>query len=163
MKRRYNVDGALAVIDSLRRYIPRAQFTTDLMVGFPGESDEDFQRTVELVRRVGFIDAHIFAYSKRRGTLAAEFDGQIPEEIKRQRSRILIEEARISRDGVLQRLVDSKEVLSCIAETVRESEIEGHSDEFACVRAPLDGILPGDCFSVIPVSQKDGVIYGKII
>ena len=163
MKRKYNSDMAYRVIDSLRKYIKGAQLTTDLMVGFPGETEEDFQRTVELVRRVGFIDAHIFAYSRRPGTPAADYDGQIPESVKRQRSRILIEEARLSRDRVLSELVAGGKELRCIAETVHGDEIEGHSDEFACVRVPAGAIMPGESFTVIPVSHKDGVIYGKSV
>ena len=163
MKRRYNTDMALGVIDSLRRYIPRAQLTTDLMVGFPRESEEDFSDTVELVRRVGFIDAHVFAYSKRPGTPAAEFDGQIPESVKRERSRILIDEARRSTDRVLGELVMRGEPLNSIAETVRDGEVEGHSDEFACVRVRTEGIAPGESFTAIPVSHNNGVIYGEII
>ncbi len=163
MKRRYSAKTALENIERLRTYIPRAQFTADLMVGFPGESDEDFQKTLEFVRRVGFIDAHVFAYSRRHGTPAAAYPCQIPEDIKRKRSEILIREVKRVKQEVIEGIVARGEVLNCILEAAADGVFSAHSDEFCDVRVKDFGFSQGDLVKVAPVSQKNGIIYGEII
>lgn len=163
MKRRYTREMALENIARLREVFPRAQFTTDLMVGFPGESEEDFLDTVSLVREVGFIDAHIFAYSKRRGTPAATYEGQIPEGVKRERSATLISAAEEVRHSVLSSIVEAGVPLSCILETYEGGAYTAHSDEFATVSVHLPEGMTGRRVMVRPVSTKSGVIYGEPI
>ena len=63
--------------------MPEVMFTADLMVGFPGESEEDFLDTMRFVSEAGLLDAHVFAYSKREGTPAASYENQVPEQTKR--------------------------------------------------------------------------------
>ena len=168
MKRRYNRDMALENIKRLRDSIPGAQFTTDLMVGFPGESEEDFQDTVRFVREAQFLDCHVFAYSKRKNTPAAEYAGQIPEPVKRQRSEELIKVCRQVQAEVLQRIVDDGKLLSCVLETKKDGGYTGHSDSFAEVFAQVsDGDLSADLKGAVrlvkPLYHKDGVIYGVIV
>ncbi len=163
MKRRYNREMALRNIAELRRAFPRAQFTTDLMVGFPGESEEDFLDTVSLLSEVGFIDAHIFAYSKRAGTPAAGYDGQIPEAVKKERSAILIAKAREVRDRVLSSLVEAGEPLNVILESYDGNRYTAHSDEFATVSVAAPCGMEGERIWVLPVSHKDGIIYGEAV
>jgi len=163
MKRRYNRNMALANIDLLRRYIPGAQFTTDLMVGFPGESEQDFLDTVDFVRRARFIDAHVFAYSRRAGTPAANYPDQIPERVKRERSRELIRVKNEVRDEVLDDLVARAQPLGCILETYSCGSYAAHSDEFAEVSVTAEEGREGEYVKVAPVSHKNGIIYGKII
>lgn len=163
MKRRYTAEGALRNIESLRRMNPTSQFTTDLMVGFPGESEEDFLRTVDFVRRVGFIDAHVFAYSQRRGTPAALYDGQIPEEEKRRRSAELIRVKNEVRDSVLEKIVNLGRPLGCILESYDGEFYTAHSDEFAEVKLRAGQGLVGEYVKVIPVSHKDGIIFATLI
>ena len=69
--------------------MPNAAITTDLMVGFPGESEKCFADTYSLAQKVGFSDMHIFEYSKREGTVAAALDGQVPASVKTKRSKAL--------------------------------------------------------------------------
>ncbi len=163
MKRRYNRDMALANIELLRKYIPRAQFTTDLMVGFPGESDEDFLKTVDFVRCARFIDAHVFAYSKRDGTPAASFSHQLPEAVKKARSAELIRVKNEVRDEVLAELVGRGEPLSCILEAYKDGVYTAHSDEFAEVAVESVPGREGKYVKVAPVLHKNGIIHGKII
>ena len=163
MKRRYNRDMALANIEILRENIPGAQFTTDLMVGFPGESDEDFLDTVDFVRRARFIDAHVFAYSRREGTPAADMPDQIPEATKRARSAELIRVKNEVRDEVIGELVASAKVLGCILENYKGGSYTAHSDEFAEVTVESVPGREGEYVKVAPVSHNNGIIYGKII
>ena len=163
MKRRYNAKNALENIERLRNYIPRATFTTDLMVGFPGETEADFQETVDFARKARFIDAHVFAYSRREGTPAAEYDFQIPEGEKARRSHVLIEECKKIRDAVLEGIVSRGEPLSCILETKKDGMFTAHSDTYAEVLVEASEKHQGEIVKVLPVSNKNGVIYGKLV
>lgn len=89
MNRRYNTVEYLRLIDWLRALIPDLALTTDVMVGFPGETEEQFENTLKTVRRAGFSRLHVFKYSPRKGTPAAKFPGQIPSPVKEERSRRL--------------------------------------------------------------------------
>ena len=90
MNRKYTAADYLRKIDILKKYIPDCGVTTDLIVGFPGETDEDFRATLNLVREVGFSSAFTFVYSRREGTVAAKMPGQIPEEVSKERIMELV-------------------------------------------------------------------------
>lgn len=85
MNRHYTREDYLEKIETLRKIVPDIAITTDIMVGFPSETEQDFLDTLDLVERVGFSGAFTFIYSKRSGTPAAKMDGQIPEEISKAR------------------------------------------------------------------------------
>jgi tRNA-2-methylthio-N6-dimethylallyladenosine synthase len=89
MNRRHTRSDYLAILERLRAVRPDIAFTSDFIVGFPGESDEDFQDTLALVDEAGFASAYTFSYSPRPGTPAANMDSQIPEDVKTQRLHIL--------------------------------------------------------------------------
>lgn len=162
MKRRYSRAMALENIRYIKENIPKAAFTTDLMVGFPGESEEDFLDTVSFVREVGFIDAHVFAYSKRRGTPAANYEGQVDEEEKRSRSARLIAEKNAVRDSVLDSIVKEGRPLSAVLETYDSGSYTAHSDSFIEISVEAPEGMHGEIVDVIPVSHKDGVIIAKL-
>ena len=89
MRRKYNAERAMQVINDLREAIPGVQFTCDVIVGFPGETDDDFAETLDFMRRARFLAAHVFPYSPRRGTPAAVMPDQIPEAEKHRRAAAL--------------------------------------------------------------------------
>ncbi len=91
MNRKYSREDYLAKIELLKKYIPDIAITTDIMVGFPTETEEEFLDTVDLVKKVGFAGAFTFIYSRRKGTPADKMDGQIPENISKDRIMRLIE------------------------------------------------------------------------
>ena len=91
MNRKYTAEEYLKKVELLRKYVPDCQLTTDIMVGFPTETEEDFQATLSLVREAGFATAFTFVYSRRSGTAAAAMDGQIPEEVQKERIMRLVE------------------------------------------------------------------------
>lgn len=165
MKRRYNSERALSVIENIRSNIPGAEFTTDIMVGFPGETDEDFLETVSFVKKAGFLDVHVFAYSRREGTPAAYYDEQVPEDIKAVRSRELIRVKNAVRDEVLSKIVEKGKPLSVICES-RDGEgfYTAHSASFVEVKFKSEcESLSGEMLNVRPVSHKCGIIYAEII
>ena len=91
MNRRYDRSEYLEIVKVLREYDPLYGITTDIICGFPGETEEDFEDSLEIVEKVKFCKVHAFKYSRREGTAAALMEGQIPGEIKNQRSDRLIE------------------------------------------------------------------------
>ena len=91
MNRKYNMDQYLKIIDSIRKNIPESSITTDVMVGFPGETEKDFEHTLEAFKRIRFDSAFTFLYSNREHSLASYFEKQVPENIKKKRLWKLIE------------------------------------------------------------------------
>ena len=165
MRRRYNSAMAMAVVDYIREKIPRATFTADLMVGFVGEGEDDFDRTVDFVRRARLLDAHVFAYSRREGTPAALYEGQVDEKTKRARSEKLIKVKNEVRDSVLDEIVACGAPLSVIAENEDGAGYyTAHSDTYVEVKfKSARSNLSGEMVDVVPVSHKNGVVYAKLI
>lgn len=89
MRRMYSVSEYRSIIDKIKTKIPDFNFTTDIMVGFPGETEEEFMDTAKLVKEIGFSHVHTFKYSIRNGTRAARMEDQIPGKIKTERSEII--------------------------------------------------------------------------
>lgn len=90
MNRRYDTARYLKSCELLRKYFEHPAITTDVIVGFPGETEDEFAATVSFLQTVHFAQMHIFKYSRRKGTKAAEMTGQVPEEIKAKRSDVLL-------------------------------------------------------------------------
>lgn len=91
MNRKYTKDDYLRLVEKLKAAVPHIAISTDIITGFPGETEEDFEETLDLVRRVEYDSAFTFLYSIRKGTPAAEYEDQIPEEIKHERFNRLVE------------------------------------------------------------------------
>ncbi len=96
MNRNYTREDYLALIDKIKTAMPDISITTDLIVGFPGETEEDFEDTLSLVKEVGYSSAFTFQYSKRTGTPAATFEDQVPEEVMTERFNRLLETVKES-------------------------------------------------------------------
>ena len=163
MKRRYNRDMALKNIKHIREKMPSVMLTADLMVGFPGESEENFLDTMRFVSEARLLDAHVFAYSKREGTPAATYENQIPENIKKERSARLMAECVRVRDEILSGVVADGKPLSCILETYNKGEYTSHSDSYIEVVCKGDKGLNGKMVLVKPTHHENGKIYGEII
>lgn len=91
MNRRYTAKDYLDKVNLIRKYVPDCAITTDIMIGFPTETEEDFQDTVNLCKNADFASAFTFVYSRRSGTVADKMDGQIPEDVKKDRIMRLVE------------------------------------------------------------------------
>lgn len=89
MRRMYNVKSFMKIVNNFRNRIPDFNFTTDIITGFPGETEEDFKQTSEIAREAAFSHIHTFRYSKRDGTRAARMENQVPEKVKAERSEII--------------------------------------------------------------------------
>ena len=123
MNRRYTAQEYKEKCDILRRYYKDPALTTDVITGFPGETEEEFAQSRTFVDAIGFYETHIFPYSKREGTKAAVMPDQVPEQIKKERSKQLIELGKRHREDYMRRFVGQvKEVLF-----EEKQEIEGIS------------------------------------
>ncbi|MFA5064490.1 MAG: tRNA (N(6)-L-threonylcarbamoyladenosine(37)-C(2))-methylthiotransferase MtaB [Dehalococcoidia bacterium] len=112
MGRRYTTDIFTRSVEMVRASVPDASVTTDIIVGFPGESDEDFINSLEFCRRLKFAALHIFPYSSRPGTVAAQMTERVSEHIKRQRSGTMLELAASSADIFAGRVIgQTREIL----------------------------------------------------
>src|SRR5205085_10786072 len=112
MRRTYTPERYLRLVDRLRTSIPDLALTTDMIVGFPGETEADFRETVALVETVRFDSAFTFVYSPRAGTEAAELPDQVPDEVKRDRIERLVETVqRIAQERNRERIGRVEEIL----------------------------------------------------
>ena len=91
MNRKYDKEYFINKIKKLRKIRPNISITTDVIVGFPGETKEEFEETIETIKKIEFTKLHVFPYSKREGTKAAIMDGQVDENIKKKRVKILLQ------------------------------------------------------------------------
>ncbi len=101
MNRRYTKAEFMSIIDTLKKYMPDSTFTTDIMVGFPGETEEEFKESMDFAEEVGFSKMHVFPYSPRKGTKAYDMDNQIPGIIKTERAAKMTAVAEKCRDKYL--------------------------------------------------------------
>lgn len=145
MNRHYTAEEYKALCDKLRNTFDNASITTDVMVGFHEESDEDFSESLEFVKAVGFEKVHVFPYSQRQGTAASKRGDSVPRQLKEKRASIMIEETEKIRQEHLKGLIDKK------VEVLFENEIE-------------KGIFQGYTKSYIPVRIKSSDnLVGKIL
>lgn len=162
MRRKYNAETALRNIENTRAALPGVQFTTDFIVGFPGETDEDFAETMEFARRVGFLATHVFKYSKRAGTPAAKMPDQIPEEVKHARSQALIALSAESTAHCLAEILAAHPTETVLFEQKIGGLWSGHTAAFAEVRAASDADLHGELRKVRLDKIEDGYIRADL-
>jgi len=136
MKRKYNSKMAMNAINLLRENIPNVKFSTDVIVGFPSESEDDFMQTVEFVREAQFLTVHIFPYSKRKGTLAAKMNGQLSGDEKSRRLHILEKAAQDARISILENEIENRPIRTVLFETFDGKNAIGHTDDFLEVCVP---------------------------
>ncbi|MBR2474656.1 MAG: tRNA (N6-isopentenyl adenosine(37)-C2)-methylthiotransferase MiaB [Clostridia bacterium] len=110
MNRHYDIERYLYLVDYMKKKIPDIAITSDIIVGFPTETEEEFLETLEILKRVRFDNVYSFIYSRRNGTPAAEMDGQIPEDIKGERLRRLLD---------VQTAIGKEKYLDSVGKTVR--------------------------------------------
>ena len=161
MRRKYNADQAMASIERLRAVLPDVKFTTDIIVGFPGESDEDFEASCDFARRARFLMIHVFPYSKRKGTVAATMKDQIPEAVKKERVHKLSEISRQIRSEILDEKIAEGKTVSVLFESYSNGYAKGHTADFIEVKVKTDKKLHGVFRNVILTSHDGDVCEAK--
>ena len=106
MNRKYDTDLYEKTINLIRKYYPNAAITTDIIVGFPGETDEDFEKTLDFVDKIQFSKIHVFKYSNRKGTVASKMKNQVSGVVKKERSKLLIEKSKYYTDKFLDNMLN---------------------------------------------------------
>ena len=165
MNRGYSREDYLNLVALVRKYVPDAVLTTDIIVGFPGETEEDFQDTLALVKEVGFDAAFTFIYSKRSGTPAARMENQIPLDVKKDRlNRLMETENKISLER--NRALVGK-VVEVYAEgpTKHRDVWSGRTRENKLVLWPTEGKVyqPGEAVRVQVETAQTWLVKGKAL
>ena len=164
MNRRYTKEQYLALVDKIKAAVPDISLTTDIIVGFPGETEEDFQETLDVVRKVRYDSAFTFIYSKRSGTPAAVMEDQVPEDVVKDRFNRLLEEVqRISSEVCAVHEGTVQEVLVECRNDHDEHLMTGRMSNNLLVHFPGDESLIGKLVKV-RLDECRGFYYiGKII
>ena len=163
MKRKYNAQQAMKAMEILREYLPDVKFTTDIIVGFPQETEEDFLQTAEFVKNADFLTAHIFPYSKRAGTPAATMSGQISKEEKSRRLHILSEIEATSRRALLEKEIRERPVKTVLFETFKDGRAHGHTADFIEVSVPSPRPLHAIFADARLISTDGNIVFGELI
>ncbi len=133
MRRKYDKEKYFTIVNELRRLFPGCALTTDIMVGFPGETDSDFEESLETVKAICFADAHIFTYSPRDGTPAAKRDDQVAEEVKNRRAKMMAEE--VSKSAAAYKNAQEGRTLEVLFEREKVPGFHrGHSENYQVVK-----------------------------
>lgn len=140
MNRRYTTDEYFEKCELLRKYFDHPALTTDVIVGFPGETEEEFEESKAFVDKVNFYETHIFKYSKREGTRAAVMENQVPEQIKAERSAQLIELGVKKQEAYEKEMVGKEaEILVEEPAQINGKEVQvGHTKEYIKVALESD-------------------------
>ncbi|GGQ83440.1 tRNA-2-methylthio-N(6)-dimethylallyladenosine synthase [Kitasatospora griseola] len=154
MRRSYRQERFLGIIEKVRAAMPDAAISTDIIVGFPGETDEDFEQTLHVVREARFANAFTFQYSKRPGTPAAEMDNQIPKAVVQERyDRLIALQEEISWEENKKQVGRRLEILVAEGEGKKDDRtdrLSGRAPDNRLVHfsRPETGVRPGDVVTV---------------
>lgn len=160
MRRRYTAEMALAAMERVRAAMPDVTFGADVIVGFPGETEEEFAETIAFCRRARFLHLHIFPYSVREGTEAAEMADQIPESVKKARVRALEEVDEEIRTAMLTEYVAAHrtEPVYVLVEKAEDGVANGHTEHFVEVDIPTGRTDTVGKLLPVLLTETDGVI-----
>ena len=164
MNRHYTADWYLSRVKKIREAMPGGAITTDILVGFPGETDEDFQHTLEVMKKAGFDSSYIFKYSSRRGTKAAEMGEQVTETVKLARLNNVLElQKKMSEDITKSYMGREVEILVTGQNTVVPGMMEGVTDNSKKVIISGDSGMIG-CFYRVKVTRtQTAIMEGEVI
>ncbi len=160
MNRHYTREDFLSILDKIRENMPDSAITTDIITGFPGETEEEFSDTRDFVKKAAFSRLHVFPYSERKGTKAAEM-GQLPVKLRSDRAKILIEDgkelAKAFSEGYLAK------TLLVLFEEGKDGIFEGYSENYLKVAVSSEADLSGEILPVrIKKISKGGLLIGVI-
>lgn len=147
MNRKYDLDYFFDKINEIRMIRPNMAITTDVIVGFPGETEEDFLQTIETCRKVNFTKMHVFPYSERKGTKAMELPEHVDINIKKERARRLLTVSKELEMSYYQSFVGKE--IAVLVEEVKNQNSYGHTDNYLHVQIP--DILPHNTFVTVEI------------
>lgn len=166
MNRKYDTREFRECCERLRKYFHEPALTTDVIVGFPGETEDEFETTVEFLKEIRFYETHVFKFSRRKGTRADRMDGQIPEPVKAQRSDVLLKMTEANSRAYRERLIGS--TVEVLMEEAYEADGRkyqvGHTREYVRVAAAGEEPLTNRIVSVSVEGMLDKeTACGKLV
>ena len=161
MNRRYTVEEFEESAKLLRKYFKDVKLTTDIIVGFPGETEEEFNKTCDFLKKIKFYKMHIFKYSIRKGTVAEKMPNQVDGKVKEERSKILIELSNKNEEEYNKELIGK--VVEVLFEERKKEYFEGHTKNYIMVKVKTTENLQNEIKKVKIVRTENLETYGKII
>jgi threonylcarbamoyladenosine tRNA methylthiotransferase MtaB len=132
MNRKYDTKYFIEKINKIRKIRPDISITTDVIVGFPNETDKNFNETIETIKKVDFSKLHVFPYSKREGTKAAAMEGQVKEEVKKQRVMELLKLSKELENKYMNKFIGK--TLTFIPEVYKDGYLIGHTGNYLLIK-----------------------------
>ncbi len=160
MNRKYNTKEYLEIIEKLKNQIPGLAITTDIIVGFPSETEEDFQEQYQIIEQVKFQELHVFPYSKREGTVASRMPDQINGDVKRRRVNQLLDLSKQLKDNYIKTQLGT--VHQVIPEQRKNGVLQGHTRDYILVRIQGDKSMIGQLIDVELTDYDGTYCYGEI-
>ena len=161
MNRKYNASYVLETIEKIRKKMKDVSFTCDVIVGFPGETEEEFLNTYEMAKKIGFYEMHVFKYSKRKWTRAATMENQVDGKTAIKRSEKLIELASKNKKEYMEKFLNRK--MNLIFESYKDGYLYGFTSNYIKVKVKGDKALWGTLTKVELCSIEGDLILGKLL
>ena len=161
MNRRYDMKKFIEIIDEIKKIRPNIAITTDVIVGFPGETDELFNETVESIKRIGFTELHVFPYSKREGTPAAKMSNQVDGNIKKERVKKLIFLSEELKNKYYRSLEGLEEDL--LVERYIDCYLVGHLSNYGLCKVKSDKKIVNEILKVKLLKYENDCFIGEIV
>ena len=160
MNRKYTTAEYLEKINKIRSYLPNIAFTTDVIVGFPGETDEEFEETYNFIKQVNYSELHVFPYSPRKNTPAAKMKDQVNDQIKHERANRLLQLSKeLNNEFALKQIGKTLKVLF----EKRDGEyLIGHAGDYLKVKVKTADNLIGEIVT-IKIDKYDEILEGRVV
>lgn len=165
MNRKYTCEVYMNGLNLLRKYFDNPAITTDVIVGFPKEDENEFEQTTKFLKECNFSMIHVFKYSRRKGTVADKMDGQIDEQIKTQRSAQLLNLTASQHKKYMESFIGKKEkvLFEEIVNIDGHDYFVGHNERYVKIAVDKDGVRANDILNVTIKKQlSEDVMYGEI-
>lgn len=164
MNRKYTIQEYKTTVENLKKHIRDISLTTDIIVGFPGESNEDFQESIKIVREIGFLKVHVFRYSKRKGTKAYNMQDQVDEHIKQRRAEILSYEEKNSAKNFLKDCIYKEFDVLFESYDEKEKKYSGYSGNYIKCYISSDHDIRNEIINVKALSLfKEGLNVERMV
>ena len=161
MNRHYDTAFYKDLVCRIRKMFPKSAITTDIMVGFAGETEQEFQESLNFAKEIGFAKSHIFAYSKRLGTVAYNLPNQITKAEKSERSKRMINTTLQTEKAFLDSLIGNCEEV--LFETYDNGQMEGYTKNYSRVKVKSPTDRTGEILNVKITNRENDLLIGKLI
>ncbi len=161
MNRKYDTAFYRDLIKRIRRMFPDSSITTDVMVGFAGETDEEFEQSISFIKEIGFAKSHVFSYSRRAGTVAAALNDQVDSSVKEERSRRMIDLTNKCETAVLEKMIGK--TFPVLFESPENGCAVGYTPQYAKVFVRSENPFTGEIKTVRILKAEQDHCLGEII